>query len=76
MKKQMNGAKVKSYTRDNLTITFDLNICEHSAHCTKALPNVFDITKKPWINPEGAEIEEIIETINKCPSGALRYSLD
>lgn len=31
---------------------------------------------KPWINPDGATVEDIIETIEKCPSGALSYSLD
>jgi putative redox protein len=35
---------------------------------------VFDYTKKPWINPEGATSEEIIKQVAKCPSGALSYA--
>jgi hypothetical protein len=31
---------------------------------------------EPWIDPDAAEIEAIIETIKKCPSGALSYSID
>jgi uncharacterized Fe-S cluster protein YjdI len=31
------------------------------------------IKKKPWINPNGASSERIIEQIKKCPSGALSY---
>ena len=30
----------------------------------------------PWIDPDGAEVEEIIATIRKCPSGALSYAID
>lgn len=74
MKKTRGG--ITSYTRGHLTITFDLAVCEHSGNCTKGLPEVFDITKKPWVNSEGAAIEKIIKTIENCPSGALRYSLD
>ncbi len=33
------------------------------------------LTKKPWVNVAGASPEEIIEVINKCPSGALKYEL-
>ena len=31
---------------------------------------------EPWIDPVGAEAEVIIETIRKCPSGALSYSIE
>lgn len=30
----------------------------------------------PWIDPNGATAEAIIATIQKCPSGALSYSID
>jgi hypothetical protein len=39
------------------------------------LPTVFDPEKKPWVNVAGADPSEIIEVINKCPSGALQYEL-
>lgn len=28
---------------------------------------------KPWIRPEGASSERIIEQVKKCPSGALSF---
>ena len=31
---------------------------------------------KPWIVPDGAAMEKVIETIRKCPSGALSYALN
>ncbi len=34
------------------------------------------LRKKPWITPEGATTEQIIDQIKKCPSGALSYYLN
>ena len=41
---------------------------------TTTLPGF--VTRKPWIDPDAAEPERIIETIKRCPSGALSYTLD
>ena len=32
--------------------------------------------KEPWIYPDSATVEKIKETINKCTSGALSYTVD
>lgn len=49
--------------------------CIHSTKCWKGLIQVFDPRKRPWINLDGAEKEQIIEQVNTCPSGALSYRL-
>jgi len=36
---------------------------------------VFKYGSEPWIDPDGAGVEAIIETVRKCPSGALSYAL-
>lgn len=65
--------KVISYKSENITITYEPDICIHAAECVSGLPEVFDINKKPWVNVKAASPEKIIETIKKCPSGALKY---
>jgi len=32
--------------------------------------------QEPWIDPDAAGIEEIITIIQKCPSGALSYTIE
>ena len=68
--------KRKSYTTNKITIHDNRKICSHAAECVNNLPSVFQLNARPWINPAGAEMEEIINTIRKCPSGALSYSIN
>lgn len=64
-----------SYKADDITVTFAPDVCIHAAECVQGLPAVFDPAKKPWVNVAGASPDEIVEVINKCPSGALKYEL-
>jgi uncharacterized Fe-S cluster protein YjdI len=63
----------KEYSNDDLTIVWDSGKCKHAAECVKNSPNVFYSKLKPWINLEGADSEQVMATIDKCPSGALTY---
>lgn len=69
----------KKYTNGEVTIVWKPNTCIHSTICWKGITgliNVFNPSKKPWIDPMGASTEKIIEQVNKCPSGALSYYLN
>ena len=69
-------SKRKTYVGKNITIHDNRSICSHAAECVKNLPLVFRLNQRPWIDPDQAIIEKIIETIKKCPSGALSYSIN
>lgn len=68
--------KRKNYVGKEITIYDNRKICSHAAECVNNLPSVFKFDGRPWINPDGANTQEIIDTIKKCPSGALSYSID
>ncbi len=65
-----------TYAGKVITIHDDRGICSHAGYCTDGLPNVFRMATEPWIDPDAETVEKIIETIRKCPSGALSYSID
>lgn len=65
----------KSYEGSEITVNDNRVICSHSAECVNNLKTVFDVNKKPWIQPDNASAEEITEVIRKCPSGALSYTI-
>jgi uncharacterized Fe-S cluster protein YjdI len=66
---------VKEYKNDNIIVYWFPELCAHPGICLRLLPKVFNLQQRPWVNVNAAEPEEIIRTIDKCPSGALRYSL-
>ena len=68
--------KRDNYVGKKIIIHDNRGICAHSGVCTDNLPSVFKLGTEPWINPDAADIESIMETIRKCPSGALSYSID
>jgi len=68
--------KRENYVGKQIAIHDNRGICAHAGHCTDKLASVFKLNEEPWIDPDGASTEDIIETIKKCPSGALSYSLD
>ncbi len=66
----------KEYTNGEVTIVWQSGKCIHSGNCARNNPDVFQPREKPWIKPEASSSEKIIETVNKCPSGALTYFLN
>jgi len=67
--------RVKDYTGRDIVIHDNRGVCAHDGACVRSLPAVFNTERRPWINPDGAGVKAIIETVEKCPSGALSYSI-
>lgn len=64
---------VKTYTGEEIDVTFDLKRCIHAAACGRHLQQVFDTAKRPWVQPDNASVAEVAATVDLCPSGALKY---
>jgi uncharacterized Fe-S cluster protein YjdI len=66
----------KTYSNNEITIVWKPSVCIHSTLCwkgEKGLKSVFNPMEKPWIKPQGAETEAIIQRVTSCPSGALSF---
>jgi CDGSH-type Zn-finger protein len=68
--------KRESYIGARITIHDNRTICAHAGYCTDNLSGVFHMGEELWIDPDGADADEIIKIIEQCPSGALSYSID
>ena len=65
-----------NYVGKKITIHDNRGICAHAGKCTDGLAAVYHLKEEPWIYPDSASVDEIIENIKKCPSGALSYTVD
>jgi CDGSH-type Zn-finger protein len=68
--------KRRDYAGKTITIHDNRGLCAHAGVCTDSLPSVWRMGQKPWIDPDGADVEAIVATIQACPSGALSYTLN
>lgn len=69
-------SKTKEYTNGEISVVWEAEKCIHSAMCVKGLPNVFQPKERPWIKIDSSTTDKIIETVKKCPSGALSYYMN
>lgn len=61
------------YSNEAITVVWKPGTCIHSTLCWKGLIEVFNPKERPWVKMDGAATQQIIEQVNKCPSGALSY---
>ena len=62
---------MQEYKNDKIAVRYDPKVCIHAGECVRGLPSVFDVSKKPWIDVNGAAVDAIIGQVKRCPSGAL-----
>jgi len=66
----------KKYSNGEVTIVWKPALCIHSRNCFTGLSEVFHPQELPWVTPQHATTERIIDQIKKCPSGALSYYMN
>jgi uncharacterized Fe-S cluster protein YjdI len=62
----------KRYQGEAVEVSFDPVRCRHAAECVRGLPAVFDTQRRPWILPDGADADDVVRVVARCPTGALR----
>lgn len=67
------GGPTRIYEREELAVVWDATRCTHVAECLAALPEVFDVTRRPWVDVNAADAEKVAAAIRLCPTGALKY---
>ncbi|BAO76282.1 (4Fe-4S)-binding protein [Winogradskyella sp. PG-2] len=68
--------KTKEYSNGEVTVVWEPEKCIHSAICAKGLPSVFQLKDRPWVKIDAAVTDEIVNTVKKCPSGALSFYMN
>lgn len=64
----------REYEGSGITVHWDSERCIHSGLCVLGLPDVFDVSARPWVDVQGAPPDDIARVIDTCPSGALSYT--
>lgn len=63
----------RAYETDSIRVHWDSSRCIHVGICLRTLPSVFDLDRRPWVELSGASADDVAATVERCPTGALRY---
>ena len=63
----------REYQAPEITVQWYAERCIHSANCVRALREVFDPQRRPWVEPAAASADAIAAAVLRCPSGALHF---
>jgi putative redox protein len=67
----MSDLVTRVYENDKIAVVWKAGLCTHCQNCINGLPEVFDLSARPWVNINGSTPEKIAAQVADCPSGAL-----
>jgi uncharacterized Fe-S cluster protein YjdI len=69
--KQYSGGR--KYRNSDITVYWKPSACVHASYCYRELIEVFDPSRRPWVDMSGSTTDRIIEVVNLCPTEALAW---
>lgn len=70
----MSEEEKYTFTGSKIDVEWDGRLCIHIAECGHAKGELFVGGRQPWCQPDLASSEEVIDVVERCPSGALTYA--
>lgn len=63
----------RKYRNKEITVYWKPSACIHASYCYRELIEVFDPSRRPWVDLNESTTERIIEVVNLCPTEALSW---
>lgn len=73
MEKDKSVSDERKYTNGEITVYWKPSACVHASYCYRELIEVFDPSRRPWVDMKGSTTARIIEVVNLCPTEALTW---
>lgn len=63
-----------NYPGDEINVNWDGELCIHITDCGKSKGDLFVDKRNPWCQPDLVSVDNVIEIVKRCPTGALTYA--
>lgn len=65
--------RIITYDGTAIDVTWNGRLCIHVGECGRAEGDLFVGGREPWCEPDRVSVEDVIEVVERCPTGALSY---
>jgi uncharacterized Fe-S cluster protein YjdI len=63
----------RTYATGAIAVEWEPKLCIHTQNCVRGLPQVFDGSRRPWVQVDAADADAVAATVLTCPTGALHF---
>ena len=70
----MQKKNIHDYPGAAADVHWDERLCIHVGECGRASNNLFVGGRKPWCQPDCVSVNDVVDVVERCPSGALWYT--
>lgn len=63
--------KIRTWKGADVDVTYDARLCLHVGECGRADNALFVGGRQSWCDPDAVDVDVVMDTINRCPTGAL-----
>ena len=67
----MSDSKITTYEGEEVDVTWDGRLCIHVGECGRADGELFMGGRNPWCAPDVTGVEDVVDVVERCPTGAL-----
>jgi CDGSH-type Zn-finger protein/uncharacterized Fe-S cluster protein YjdI len=69
----MSEKKPVKYEGRQADVQWDGRLCIHVGECGRAANELFVSGRQPWCEPDRVSVDEVVDVVLRCPSGALTF---
>lgn len=73
MEKENQFSGGRKYCNKEITVYWKPSACIHASYCYRELIEVFDPSRRPWVDLNESTTQRIIDVVNMCPTEALTW---
>jgi uncharacterized Fe-S cluster protein YjdI/CDGSH-type Zn-finger protein len=73
MSAEAQRGPARVFAGDGIEVIWEPRLCIHTRNCLRNLPEVFEMGRQPWVDPNAAEPDAVAAAVETCPTGALHY---
>jgi uncharacterized Fe-S cluster protein YjdI/CDGSH-type Zn-finger protein len=63
----------REYRTKEIRVRWDSALCIHTARCIRRAPDAFDSARRPWVQLDGVDPDDVADAVRQCPTGALTF---